>query len=75
MQQVSLTEAEHNLRQLVKLAENGDEIVITDPENHPVAKLISFLSSGWKRKAGNAKGKIWMAEDFDAPLDDFKEYM
>ncbi|MCL2624306.1 MAG: DUF2281 domain-containing protein [Planctomycetaceae bacterium] len=21
------------------------------------------------------KGKIWMAEDFDAPLEDFKEYM
>jgi addiction module RelB/DinJ family antitoxin len=24
---------------------------------------------------GCMKGKIWMAEDFDAPLDDFKEYM
>lgn len=21
------------------------------------------------------KGKIWMADDFDEPLDDFKEYM
>ena len=26
-------------------------------------------------KAGSAQGKIWMADDFDAPLDDFKEYM
>ena len=24
---------------------------------------------------GSAKGKIKMADDFDAPLDDFKEYM
>ena len=24
---------------------------------------------------GFAKGKFWMAPDFDAPLDDFKEYM
>jgi len=24
---------------------------------------------------GCMKGKMWMAEDFDAPLDDFKEYM
>jgi DNA-damage-inducible protein J len=24
---------------------------------------------------GCMKGKIWMADDFDAPLDDFKEYM
>ena len=27
------------------------------------------------RKAGKYKGKIEMSEDFDAPLDDFKEYM
>lgn len=26
MQQVSLTEAEHKLRELIKLAESGDEI-------------------------------------------------
>ena len=28
-----------------------------------------------KRQAGILKGKIWMADDFDAPLDDFKDYM
>lgn len=27
------------------------------------------------RKAGRLQGKIRMSEDFDAPLDDFKEYM
>ena len=26
-------------------------------------------------KAGGWEGKIWMADDFDAPLEDFKEYM
>ena len=26
-------------------------------------------------KQGCMKGKIWMADDFDAPLEDFKEYM
>jgi len=24
---------------------------------------------------GCLKGQIWMADDFDAPLDDFKDYM
>ena len=24
---------------------------------------------------GSMSGKIWMADDFDEPLDDFKEYM
>lgn len=27
------------------------------------------------RKAGALKGKIFVSDDFDAPLDDFKEYM
>jgi hypothetical protein len=27
------------------------------------------------RKAGTLKGQIWMSDDFDAPLEDFKEYM
>ncbi len=26
------------------------------------------------REPGSAKGQIWIAEDFDAPLDDFKDY-
>ena len=26
-------------------------------------------------KPGCMKGKIWLAEDFDEPLDDFQEYM
>ena len=27
------------------------------------------------RQSGSAKGKVKMASDFDAPLDDFAEYM
>ena len=28
-----------------------------------------------KRKAGLLKGKVWMSDDFDAPLEDLKDYM
>jgi hypothetical protein len=28
-----------------------------------------------KRRAGGLKGKIWIAPDFKAPLEDFKDYM
>lgn len=28
-----------------------------------------------KREAGALKGKIWMSDDFDEPLEDFKDYM
>ncbi|MFM7437386.1 MAG: DUF2281 domain-containing protein [Snowella sp.] len=26
-------------------------------------------------KRGSAKGRVWMSDDFDQPLEDFKEYM
>lgn len=39
------------------------------------AKDTSTQAPQKKRKAGLLKGKIWMAEDFDAPLEDLKDYM
>lgn len=48
-----------------------------------VLHYIEFLQSKYnaqnrepkKRKAGSAEGKFELAPDFDAPLEDFKEYM
>ena len=31
--------------------------------------------SALKRQAGILKGKIWIADDFDAPLEDLQDYM
>ena len=28
-----------------------------------------------KPRFGSLKGKIWLSDDFDAPLEDFKDYM
>jgi hypothetical protein len=28
-----------------------------------------------KRKFGVLRGRVWMAPDFDEPLEDFKDYM
>ena len=37
---------------------------------------FSFVAQEKKTpRPGCMKGKIWMADDFDAPLEDFKEYM
>lgn len=38
-------------------------------------KPESQLSPPKKRQAGRLKGKIILAEDFDAPLEDLKDYM
>ena len=53
------------------LAINGEEIVITQ-DDKPVAK-ISPIPKPLKR--GSAKGKVWMSDDFNEPLEDFKKYM
>jgi len=39
-----------------------------------VKKGVPKVAKG-KAKFGSAKVKMWMADDFDAPLDAFKEYM
>jgi len=36
---------------------------------------ITPVPSGSVPILGSMKGKIWMADDFDAPLEDFREYM
>ena len=75
MTKVTIEDAEHHLRELVERAAKGDEVLITDPADAPLAKLISARRPRGKRVAGAAKGEIWMADDFDAPLEDFREYM
>ena len=71
MTRQDITQAKSNLSELLDLAINGEEIVIT--QNHkPVAK-ISPIKRPLKR--GSAKGKVWMSEDLDEPIEDFQEYM
>ena len=75
MTQIPLEEASSQLRQLVQQAKEGEEIILTQ-NSEPVARLTPILPIRPRRQAGTAKGLILhMADDFDAPLDDFKEYM
>ena len=76
MQQITLAEASEHLDQWVEAALAGEEIVIVK-DDRPVVKLARLELEQKRRpaKAGSAKGLIWMSEDFDEPLEDFKEYM
>jgi len=71
MTQLDIGQAKSNLAELLNLAIQGEEIVITQ-DNKPVAK-ISPIKRPLKR--GSAKGKVWISDDFDEPLEDFQEYM
>lgn len=75
MQQVTLAEASKNLAQFIDAALKGEEIIILKDEQ-PVVKLTALEAvKRYPAKAGSAKGLIWISDDFDEPLEDFKEYM
>jgi prevent-host-death family protein len=76
MQAISIRDAQNQLADLIHRLAPGEEVVITE-NDLPVAKLArAEPSKQWPCKAGSAKETIhWMAPDFDAPLEEFKEYM
>ncbi len=63
---VNIHKAKNWLSQLVDTAGQGEEIVITK-KGKPVARLCALTKKS-KRKPGLFKGKMWIADDFDAPL-------
>ena len=75
MNKVTIAEAQANLPALLEQLAPGEALLIL-VENEPIARLTRESCRASSCRAGSAKSKEhWMAEDFDAPLDDFAEYM
>ena len=76
MSTVSLEEAQAQLPELIDHLHPGEEIIITR-HNQPVAKLVGQTNPRRQpRRPGTLRGTVLhMAPDFNAPLEDFKEYM
>jgi prevent-host-death family protein len=58
---------------LIEAALRGDKVVITK-NGQQIVELVA-IKPARKPRFGSAKGKIKISDDFDAPLDDFKDYM
>lgn len=73
---ITVQEAQAKLKELIAQLAPGEEIVLLEGRQ-PVAKLIGERPTGGERPApGLGKGSIvYMAPDFDEPLEEFKEYM
>jgi antitoxin (DNA-binding transcriptional repressor) of toxin-antitoxin stability system len=53
----------------------GEEVILT-ADGEPVAIVTRTQRASWPSVPGTAKDRsFWMAPDFDAPLEDFAEYM
>ena len=74
MHEVSVEKASTiQLPDLIDSVINGDELIFTQ-NNLPVAKLTAVRDGKRTPQFGSARGLFVMAEDFDAPLEDFDEY-
>ena len=73
---VTVEEAQAHLSELIDRLGPGEEMVIIR-DARPVARLVSErqVPVGQRRAGSGADKILYMADDFDAPLDDFKEYM
>jgi prevent-host-death family protein len=68
-------DAQNQLSALIAAAVRGEEVIILQ-EDQPAVKLVPIEPAKAHPQFGSAKGKIlFMADDFDAPLEDFQEYM
>ena len=74
MSYVSLDQAKNRLEELIEQASRGEEVIITRGDGASF-KLVPTLSGEPRPRFGSAKGQVWMSDDFDAPLDDFEDYM
>lgn len=63
---LNLYEAKTQLSGLVDAVAAGAEVIIAKA-GKPMARLVPLRSTA-RRKPGKGKGRIWIGDDFDAPL-------
>jgi prevent-host-death family protein len=75
VKQVNIHEAKTHLSRLIQDVLSGEEVVIAKG-NKPVVRLVIHEKASPRRKPGRLPGLVlYMADDFDEPLEDFAEYM
>ncbi|SOD03282.1 prevent-host-death family protein [bacterium JGI 053] len=70
---IDLNHAEVRLAELVRQAARGEDVILTEG-GMPVARIVPISQAQGPREFGSVKGLIHMADDFDAPIEDFAEY-
>lgn len=71
---MSVAEAKAIFFELIKRAEAGEEILVTR-HGKVVARVMPPETESVLPRIGALKEQIWISDDFDEPLEEFKEYM
>lgn len=76
MPTITLGDAQRRLADIIHRLTPGDEIVITEGDR-PIARILPAAQTAERkpRQPGTLRGTVlFMADDFDAPLEDFRDY-
>ena len=68
--QINIHDAKTHLSSLLARVEAGEEIVIARA-NKPIARLVPFAPPAPRRRLGEAKGMLEIADDFDVLPEEF----
>lgn len=66
---IDIAAAQTQLPDLLEAAGRGVDVIISQ-DGKPVAHLVAIRPPTKLREPGSMAGKIWIADDFDAPLPD-----
>lgn len=66
---MNIHDAKTHFSKLIERVQLGEEIVIAKA-GRPVARLVPVVPDARGRRPGSAKGRLVVADDFDAPLPD-----
>ena len=67
--EVNVHEAKTHLSRLLQRVAAGEEVIIARAGT-PVARLVAVETKNKVRPLGMDRGRMWVADDFDAPLPD-----
>ena len=80
---MNVSEFATKVEEVIANLKRDEELLLTGDQNQIVAKVVpasepaasEVEAKPKRRRAGTAEGSFWMSPDFNAPLEEFKEYM
>ncbi len=74
MKNYTIETAKENFEEMIDHALQGLTVIIKGGDDREYELILKPLPPNKPRKAGSARGRIKIAEDFDAPLPEFTPY-
>lgn len=72
--QIDISEAQQRFLEIIQAAERGESIIITK-DTHPIVQVKPAKEEVHRPTFGSARGLMTISDDFDEPLEEFREYM